>query len=114
MMLAEPFAEALQPCGQRRLVGRWLVAIIVSTRLGHVRTHLAFETSLAETSLAETSCNLHDASQHHAFDVADAVSDPSSASSKIAADPPPPEAARTILSGFGQVKNRHIFVKLLK
>jgi hypothetical protein len=35
MMVAEPFAQPLQPCGQRGLVGRWFVAIIAWTR--HVK-----------------------------------------------------------------------------
>jgi hypothetical protein len=37
-MLTEPFAESLQPSGQRRFVGRRLVAILVSARLDHVST----------------------------------------------------------------------------
>src|SRR5258708_18953306 len=72
MMVAEPFAETLQPCGQFRFVGRLIVAIIVSARLGHARFQ-------------------HDRGRTAA-----------------------PEAARTILRGSGQVKNRPLSHKVLK
>jgi hypothetical protein len=77
LMLAEPFTELLQPCGKCRLVGWWLVAIIVSAREGH---GLDSETPLA--TLATRSRPIRR-----------------------------PEAARTILSGSGQVKNSPIRIK---
>ena len=96
-MVAEPFAESLQPCGERRLVGRWLVAIIVSARWGHVWTHLAFETS----------CNQHDASKHH-YSMRPTRRPTPARFQRDRGRSAAPEAARTILSGFGQVKNRGI------
>ena len=36
MDVTEPFTETLQPCGERRLVGRWLFAITAFARVvGH-------------------------------------------------------------------------------
>jgi hypothetical protein len=88
-MLAEPFAESLQPCGQFRLVGRWLVAIIVSARRHsmHPNSNDAFV--------------MHLNSMHPQRFQQDR--------GRSAA----PEAARTILSGSGQVKKRRASVKFL-
>ena len=85
MVLAEPFAESLQSCSQCCLIGRWLVAIIVSARLGHLPGHIIQRMQRLKRRFQQDR-------------------------GRSAA----PEAARTILSGFGQVKNRRIQVKLLR
>jgi hypothetical protein len=66
----------LQPCGQCRLVGRRLVAIIVSARLGH-------QTFGPQTSAVDAPDLKNCAFAMHPTR--------SNASSKIAADPPPPK-----------------------
>jgi hypothetical protein len=82
MMVAEQFAQTLQPCGQRGIVGCWFVAIIAWTR--HVRYMRS---------------NAFDAKQRLQQDHGRSTA---------------PEAARTILSGSGRVKNRRAPVKPLK
>lgn len=85
MVLAEPFAELLQSCSQCRFIGRRLVAIIVSARLGHLPGHIIQRMQRLKQRFQQDR-------------------------GRSAA----PEAGRTILSGSGQVKKRRVSLKALK